>query len=100
MAVAEVSVVPVGTGSPSVSQYVASCIDVLEESGLDYQLNPMGTVIEGELGAVLETIRRMHESPFAAGAVRVLTSITIDDRKDKPLTMSGKLDAVRRKRGK
>jgi len=100
MAMAEVSIVPVGTGSPSVSSYVARCLDVLEASGLSYRLNPMGTVIEGELDRILEAVRKMHESALAAGAARVLTNIKIDDRTDKKLTIDGKIEAVRRKRGR
>jgi uncharacterized protein (TIGR00106 family) len=100
MAVAQVSIVPVGTAGASISHHVAHCLDVLEESGLAYELGPMGTAIEGDLRDVLEAIARMHESTFGDGVVRVLTSITIDDRRDKPLTMSGKLAAVRERRGK
>ena len=100
MAVAQVSVVPVGTPGASISRHVAHCLDVLEESGLRYELGPMGTAIEGDLREVLEAIARMHESAFGDGVVRVLTNVTIDDRRDKPLTMAGKLAAVRKRRGR
>jgi uncharacterized protein (TIGR00106 family) len=100
MAVAQVSVVPVGTAEASISRHVAHCLDVLEESGLAYQLGPMGTAIEGDLHEVLDAISRMHESTFGDGIVRVLTTIIIDDRRDKALTMAGKLSAVRERRGK
>lgn len=100
MAVAQVSVVPVGTPSASISRHVANCLDVLEATGLKYELNPMGTVIEGDLRAILEAIASMHESTFGDGVVRVLTSISIDDRRDKQLSMAGKLAAVREKRGR
>lgn len=99
MAVAQVSVVPVGVGA-SISRHVAHCLDVLEETGLSYELGPMGTAIEGDLRDVLEAIARMHESAFGDDVVRVLTTITIDDRRDKPLSMAGKLAAVRTRRGK
>ncbi len=98
MAVASVSIVPVGTGNASLSSYVARCVDVVEDSGLKYQLNPMGTVIEGETADILEVVRKMHESVFSDEIVRVLTRISIDDRRDKPLTMKGKLESVSRKR--
>ena len=95
MAVVEVTIVPVGTASPSISKYVADCIKTLENAdGIIYQLNPMGTVLEGDLDRILALVRQMHEHPFAAGVERVVTTIRIDDRRDKALTMSGKVSAV------
>jgi len=95
VAVVEVSITPLGTGTPSVSRYVAGCLQVLRTSGLKHQLTPMGTIIEGEVGDILDVIRRMHEVPFAAGAVRVSTLIKIDDRRDQQEhTMEGKVRSV------
>jgi len=97
MAIAEVSIVPLGTGSPSVSQYVAEAISVLqEEKNVKYELTSMGTIIEGDLDGIFRVIRRMHETPFDKGVMRVVTSIKIDDRRDKPLTMQGKVKSVKK----
>ncbi|NQT48088.1 MAG: MTH1187 family thiamine-binding protein [Chloroflexi bacterium] len=97
MAIAEVSIVPLGTGSPSVSQYVAEAISVLqEEKDVKYELTSMGTIIEGDLDGIFRVIRRMHETPFDKGVMRVVTSIKIDDRRDKPLTMQGKVKSVKK----
>jgi len=93
--VAEISVVPLGTGSTSLSQYVAACMQVLDgRKDVSYQLTPMSTVIEGPLDKVLEVTRLLHEVPFAEGAFRVLTTLKIDDRRDKPVTMAGKVGSV------
>lgn len=93
--VAEVSIVPIGTANASISQYVAASIEALEDrKDLIYRLTPMGTVIEGPLGKVLEAIQAMHEIPFTKGALRVVTNIKIDDRRDKPSTISSKLQSV------
>lgn len=95
MAIVEVTVAPMGTGTPSISQYVAACHKVLEKAqDLKYQLTPMSTIIEGDLDRILEVIRQMHEVPFGAGAQRVSTLLRIDDRRDKELTMAGKIKAV------
>ena len=49
MAIAEVTIVPLGTATTSLSRYVADCHKVLMAAGdLKYELNPMGTVIEGD----------------------------------------------------
>jgi uncharacterized protein (TIGR00106 family) len=95
MAIVEVTIAPLGTGTPSLSRYVAACHKVLEQAvDLKYQLTPMATIIEGDLDNILEVIRRMQEVPFAAGAQRVLTTIRIDDRRDKQATMAGKIKSV------
>ena len=98
MAVVEVTIVPLGTSTPSISRYVAACHAILAETDdLKYELTPMSTIIEGELTLILEVIKKMHEVPFAQGAKRVSTSIRIDDRRDKPVTMQGKVKAVKDK---
>lgn len=96
MAVVEISVAPLGTGQPGVSSYVAGALRVLQQSGLNYQLNPMGTVIEGDLDEIFSVLREMHESPFMQGAERVSTLIKIDDRRDAGIhTMEGKVCVVK-----
>ncbi|MBO8136737.1 MAG: MTH1187 family thiamine-binding protein [Desulfotomaculum sp.] len=98
MAVVEVQIIPIGTGTPSLSDYVADCVKVLKkQDNLKYQLTPMGTVIEGELDEILSVVREMHEVPFDNGSMRVVTTIRIDDRRDKKLTMNGKVEAVNNK---
>ena len=95
MAVAEISVVPLGTGSPSVSEYVAGAIRVLQqEKDVSFELTPMGTIIEGDVSTILRVTERMHQSVFREGVTRVVTTIRIDDRHDKPLTGRGKIDSV------
>jgi uncharacterized protein (TIGR00106 family) len=100
MAMVEVSIVPVGTPTPSVSQYVAGAVQILQnEEDIKYELTAMGTIIEGDLERLLTLAGRMHQSAFEAGVMRVVTTIKIDERRDKPLTMSGKTGAVKRKLG-
>lgn len=96
MSMIEISVVPVGTGSPSVSAHVALAVEELKKSsGVKWKLTPMGTVIEGELEQLLALAQRMHRAVFAAGVKRVVTTIKIDDRIDRPLSMKGKVRAVK-----
>jgi len=38
----------------------------------------------------------MHEAVFAAGVMRVVTVITIDDRRDKKSSASGKIKSLKR----
>jgi len=98
MAIAEISVVPLGTKTPSVSQYVARAIKVLEkEKDIKYEITAMGTIIEGDLDRILAVVRKMHEGTFGEGVARVLTTVKIDDRRDKTQGMKGKVDSLKRK---
>jgi uncharacterized protein (TIGR00106 family) len=99
MAVMEISVVPIGTKSPSLSQYVAGVLKILEkESDIKYQLTSMGTIIEaGSIEKLLSVAGRMHSIPFSDEIKRVVTTIKLDERKDKDLTMNGKVKSVEEK---
>ncbi len=95
--VAEISVIPLGAGDTGLSNYVAACLAILEnQKDLSYQLTPMSTIMEGPLDKVLEVTRQMHEVPFNKGASRVLTSLKIDQHRDRTLTMAGKVESVQK----
>jgi uncharacterized protein (TIGR00106 family) len=97
MAIAEVSIVPVGTATTSVSDFVAGAVSILQASGIRFELTAMGTMIEGDLVKVMEIIQKMHETPFTKGAQRVYTVIKIDDRRDKQTGMDYKVHSVQDK---
>ena len=52
MVLLEFSMSPLGKGE-SVSKYVSRSLDIIDKSGVDYRLNPMGTVLEGEWDEVM-----------------------------------------------
>lgn len=98
MAILEITVVPLGTGNTSVSKYVAACHKVLEkEKSIKYNLTPMSTVIEGDIEKLFEVAKKLHHVPFQEGAMRVSTSMKIDDRRDKESTIEGKIASVESK---
>ncbi|WP_028594491.1 MTH1187 family thiamine-binding protein [Paenibacillus assamensis] len=98
MAIAEVTIIPIGTATTSLSHYVAHMQRVLaQQEGISYELTSMSTIIEGTLERVLEVIRVLHESTFEAGAARVSTSIKIDDRRDREASSQQKLQSVQAK---
>ena len=98
MAIMEISVAPLGTKTPSVSKYVAKALEILEkEKDIKYELTSMGTIIEGDLGKVLNLAKKMHEAVFDKEILRVVTIIKIDDRRDKPLSIEGKIKSVQEK---
>jgi uncharacterized protein (TIGR00106 family) len=98
MAIAEVSVVPLGTKTPSVSQSVARAVKVLErEKDIKYEITAMGTIVEGDLDRILAVVKKMHEETFGEGVARVLTTVKIDDRRDKAQGIKEKVDSLKKK---
>ncbi len=100
MAIAAVSISPLGVGI-SVSEYVAAALRVLEEQDrVRWQLDSMFTTLEGEPEDLFEVIRAMQEAVFDAGAERVGTVIKIDDRRDRSgVRMEDKVKSARDKLG-
>ncbi len=97
MAIVAVSITPIGK-EVSVSKYVAAAERVLlDKPGIKRQIGPMFTTLEGELDEIMQVIREMQEAVFATGVERLSTSIKIDDRRDKTITMDGKIKAVEEK---
>lgn len=94
MAIVAISVTPIGTGSPSVGDYVAEAVRVIQRSGLHYALNAMHTVVEGDLEDILRLIPEIHRACFAHGAHRLSTVVKIDDRRDVPSSIESKVRSV------
>jgi uncharacterized protein (TIGR00106 family) len=94
---AEFSVVPIGKGE-SVSHYVAECLKIVEESGLPYRINPMGTVVEGDYDAVMYVIRACHMRVMEL-CPRAITSVKIDDKKGVSGMIDKKIESVERRLG-
>lgn len=92
--VCELSIVPLGTKTASVSGYVADVLKILDKYPFKYELTAMGTIIEGELDDVLNAVKEAHNSVFSDEIVRVVTSLKIDERRDKNLSIQGKIKSV------
>lgn len=98
MAVVELTICPLGTATSSASKYVAGAQIVLsEQDKVKYMLNPMGTVMEGDLDEIFALIRKIQEDVFDKGVDRVYSIIKVDDRRDKVASMEQKLESVKSK---
>ncbi|KAI9065406.1 YkoF-like protein [Trametes sanguinea] len=73
-AVADFCLVPIGTGEPSVAEYVAECVRVLEKTGLKFKVE------------VMQAIHACHAAVHAKGAPRIATDIRIGTRVDREIT--------------
>ena len=88
MVIAEVSVEPICTGSPSIGDFVTACVGLLEtERDMKFEVTAMSTIVEGDRKKVLGLVDKMHEKCLQMGAKRVLTEFRMDERVDKPLHM-------------
>lgn len=94
MAVVEVSIVPLGTRSTSLSALLVPALKILKDSSIQYELTGMGTILTGDLDEIWSVLRRMHESCFSPEVMRVLTTIRIDDRRDRKGTPKQKVASV------
>jgi uncharacterized protein (TIGR00106 family) len=98
MVLLEFSMYPVDKGE-SLSPYVARSMEIIEQSGLDYRMNPMGTVIEGEWDQVFEVVTRCFQR-MAEDCNRVEVSIKVDYRKGRRGGLDAKIRSVEDKAGR
>jgi uncharacterized protein (TIGR00106 family) len=98
MVLLEMSIVPMGVGE-SVSQYVAECVDLVDKSGLAYEVHSMGTIVEGELDEVIDLMRACIER-MAKHSERVTCSAKLDYRRGKSGRITAKVDSVEQKLGR
>ncbi|TWT88464.1 hypothetical protein Mal64_19460 [Pseudobythopirellula maris] len=83
----------------SVSAEVARCVEVIEASGLPFELHAMGTIVEGELDEVLGVMRRCIEK-VAENHPRVTCAAKVDYRHGAAGRMRGKVESVERRLGR
>ena len=98
MVLLEFSMSPLGRGE-SVGKYVARSLEIVDKSGVDYRLNPMGTVLEGDwddvFGVVTQCFERMRKD-----CNRISCSIKVDYRKGAQGRLSGKVMSVEKRLGR
>ncbi len=94
MALAEVAIVPVGTDEPSYSSFVTAALEACATKGVRYEVGAMSTVLEGDLDEILACARRMHRSVLDAGAQRVVTHLTIEERLDQRDSIERRIESA------
>ena len=95
---AEFSIVPLGAGN-SISSQVARVLKIVDAGGLPYKINPMGTIVEGNWDDVMELIKKCHDAILKTES-RLITTISIDDRKGKSDRIDKKVESIEKKLGK
>lgn len=89
------TVTPLGKDE-SVSKYVAKVVSEVKESGLKWELTPMGTIIEGE---TVEEVCKVIDKGVKQleDCNRISIMIKIDYRKDRKSGFDSKISSVMEK---
>jgi uncharacterized protein (TIGR00106 family) len=98
MVLLEFSIFPLDKGD-SLSPYVARCLKIIDECGLDYRLHAMGTIVEGEIDQVLNVLRSCHEA-LATDCERISCTAKLDYRKGHAGRLVSKVESVEHKAGR
>jgi uncharacterized protein (TIGR00106 family) len=99
MPLLEISIVPVGTDSPSFSTQVTDEVRVIEEKDLKYEVTPTSTILEGDIDDLWEVAKKMHQKALEVGPERIVTNINIDHRTDKQMDMDQQIEKVEKHLG-
>lgn len=89
----QVTMFPTDKHGASVSAEVAQVIDIIDKSGLPYQLTAMATLIEGDWDEVMKVINKARLR-LRKKHSRIYIIITIDDRKGAKNRLTGKIKSV------
>jgi uncharacterized protein (TIGR00106 family) len=92
MVLLDFSMAPMGKGE-SVAAYVARCLDIVADSGLDYRLHAMGTTLEGEWDQVFAVVTRCYQA-LSKDCDRISVSIKVDARKGPAGRLESKVEHV------
>ncbi len=98
MVLLEFSMSPFDKGE-SLSQYVARSLDIVDKSGLPYQLTPMGTIVEGEWDEVMALVTSCYKA-MSRDCGRISTSIKIDYRAGKGGRLKSKIRSIETRLGR
>ncbi|MDW8096150.1 MAG: MTH1187 family thiamine-binding protein [Aquificaceae bacterium] len=94
-----VSMTPLGKGE-SVSQYVARVVDIVDRSGLDYVLTPMGTIVEGETWDEVMKVLKDGFEALKKDCPRISITMKIDYREGVSGRIKAKVKSVEDKLGR
>ncbi len=84
----------------SVSGYVSRIIKVIDDSGVEYKLTPMGTVFETEtMDKALEVLKKSYEV-LEPDCNRIYSTVKFDIRKNRSNRMKQKIASIESKLGK
>jgi uncharacterized protein (TIGR00106 family) len=94
----EISMIPVG-GDIHTSDELSSVLQVVDRSGLPYQLGPSSTCIEGEWDEAMQVIREAHAAA-RKHTKHVVTLIKVEDDEGQHDKLRSNVRSVEEKAGR
>jgi uncharacterized protein (TIGR00106 family) len=92
MVLLEFAMAPHGQGE-SLGPYIARILDVIDRSGVAYQLTPMGTILEGEWDEVMAVVTACFQA-LQPDCARIGMNLKVDYRAGPESRMRSKIETV------
>jgi len=90
--IVDFSIFPIGK-EESVSKYASRAVKIIKNSGLPYQIGPMGTSIEGEWDEVMAVVKQCREE-LKRDCPRLYMTMKVDSREGQAGRMGEKVKSV------
>lgn len=72
-------------------ELVDRAIEVIQKSGLKYQVCPFETVIEGHYDEIMTLLKEVHEVVYSCGAEEMITNVKIQTRYNQDVLIEDKM---------
>ncbi|WP_066298675.1 thiamine-binding protein [Bacillus sp. FJAT-29937] len=72
-----IQIIPKTKNGEDVIPYVDEAINIIEESGVTYEVHPLETTMEGELSKLFDVIKKMNERMIEMGSKNVISQVKI-----------------------
>ncbi|RLG69182.1 thiamine-binding protein [archaeon] len=93
--IVSITVIPVGTSSPSLSQYIAKLIKMFRDEGYTFKLTDTASIFEiSDFEELSSLLSKIYDILYGEGIDRVVTVVIIDERRDKELKLDKKIESV------
>ena len=90
----DLCIVPLGVET-SLAPYIAICKEIFDKKGLDYEIGPNGTALEGQWEEVFDCVKDCHKAIHGSGAVRIYTTLKVNTRSDREQSFREKVPKVK-----
>jgi len=85
-----IQIVPISKEHPY--PIIDKAIEVINQSGLDYRVGAMETVIQGPYNEIMKVVKKAQEVCLTAGADEIVVTMKVHAKQDGPVTWEEKLE--------